>query len=44
MVANPQFINPFMDAAEIEVTGRDTGKLALGCRVLQPRRAGAPHP
>ena len=28
LVANPQFINPFMDAAEIEVTGRDTGKLA----------------
>jgi len=27
LVANPQFINPFMDAAEIEVTGRDTGKL-----------------
>ncbi|MCK1733733.1 beta-lactamase family protein [Bradyrhizobium sp. 138] len=28
LVANPQFNNPFMDAAEIEVTGRDTGKLA----------------
>ena len=28
LVANPQFSNPFMDAAEIEVTGRDTGKLA----------------
>lgn len=28
LVANPQFINPFMDAAEIEVTGRDTGKIA----------------
>lgn len=28
LVANPQFINPFMDAAEIEVTGRDIGKLA----------------
>jgi hypothetical protein len=28
MIANPQFNNPFMDAAEIEVTGRDTGKLA----------------
>ncbi|MGL9616832.1 serine hydrolase domain-containing protein [Bradyrhizobium sp. U531] len=27
LVANPQFINPFMDAGEIEVTGRDTGKL-----------------
>ncbi len=27
LVANPQFSNPFMDAAEIEVTGRDTGKL-----------------
>ncbi|AWM02008.1 serine hydrolase domain-containing protein [Bradyrhizobium amphicarpaeae] len=28
LVANPQFINPFMDAAEIEVTGRDTGNIA----------------
>jgi hypothetical protein len=28
LVANPQFNNPFMDAAEIEVTGRDIGKLA----------------
>ncbi|QQO17501.1 beta-lactamase family protein [Bradyrhizobium diazoefficiens] len=28
LVANPQLNNPFMDAAEIEVTGRDTGKLA----------------
>ncbi|QQO22722.1 beta-lactamase family protein [Bradyrhizobium diazoefficiens] len=28
LVANPQFTNPFMDAAEIEVTGRDIGKLA----------------
>ena len=28
LIANPQFNNPFMDAAEIEVTGRDTGKLA----------------
>jgi CubicO group peptidase (beta-lactamase class C family) len=27
VVANPQFNNPFMDAAEIEVTGRDTGKV-----------------
>lgn len=25
LVANPQFNNPFMDAGEIEVTGRDTG-------------------
>jgi hypothetical protein len=25
LVANPHFNNPFMDAAEIEVTGRDTG-------------------
>jgi CubicO group peptidase (beta-lactamase class C family) len=28
LVANPQFNNPFMDASEIEVTGRDSGKLA----------------
>ena len=28
LVANPQCSNPFMDAAEIEVTGRDTGKIA----------------
>jgi hypothetical protein len=28
LVANPQFNNPFMDAAEIEVTSRDAGKLA----------------
>ncbi|WP_441236912.1 serine hydrolase domain-containing protein [Bradyrhizobium sp. 930_D9_N1_4] len=28
LLANPQFNNPFMDAAEIEVTGRDTGELA----------------
>lgn len=27
MVANPQFNNPFMDAGEIEVTGRDTGRI-----------------
>jgi CubicO group peptidase (beta-lactamase class C family) len=27
LVANPQFNNPFMDAAEIEVTGRDTGNI-----------------
>ena len=27
LIANPQFNNPFMDAAEIEVTGRDAGKL-----------------
>ncbi|MBR0778597.1 beta-lactamase family protein [Bradyrhizobium diazoefficiens] len=28
LVANPQFNNPFVDAAEIEVTGRDRGKFA----------------
>ncbi|CCE03596.1 serine hydrolase domain-containing protein [Bradyrhizobium sp. STM 3809] len=27
MVANPGFINPFMDAPRIEVTGRDTGRI-----------------
>jgi hypothetical protein len=27
LVANPHFNNPFMDAAEIEVTGRDTGTI-----------------
>jgi CubicO group peptidase (beta-lactamase class C family) len=27
LVANPQFNNPFMDAGEIEVTGRDTGRI-----------------
>ena len=30
LVANPQLNNPFMDATEIEVTGRDTGKIAWG--------------
>jgi CubicO group peptidase (beta-lactamase class C family) len=29
IVANPNLINPFMAAAEIEVTGRDTGRIAL---------------
>jgi CubicO group peptidase (beta-lactamase class C family) len=29
VVANPQFGNPLMDAAEIEVTGRDTGRIKL---------------
>lgn len=28
LLANPQFNNPFMDCGEIDVTGRDTGKLA----------------
>lgn len=28
LVANPHFNNPFMDAAEIEVTGRDAGRVA----------------
>jgi CubicO group peptidase (beta-lactamase class C family) len=27
MVANPAFINPFIDAARIEPTGRDTGRI-----------------
>jgi CubicO group peptidase (beta-lactamase class C family) len=27
--ANPHFINPFADATEIEVTGRDKGRIAL---------------
>jgi CubicO group peptidase (beta-lactamase class C family) len=29
VVANPNFINPFMAATEIEVTGRDTGRISL---------------
>jgi CubicO group peptidase (beta-lactamase class C family) len=29
MVANPHLLNPFMDASEIEVTGRDTGRISL---------------
>jgi CubicO group peptidase (beta-lactamase class C family) len=29
MVANPHAFNPFMDATEIEVTGRDTGRISL---------------
>jgi hypothetical protein len=29
LVANPHFANPFMDATEIEVTGRDTGKISF---------------
>jgi CubicO group peptidase (beta-lactamase class C family) len=28
IAANPHLFNPFMDAAEIEVTGRDTGRIA----------------
>ncbi|MGJ4886994.1 serine hydrolase domain-containing protein [Bradyrhizobium sp. HKCCYLRH3099] len=28
MVANPSFINPFIDAPRIEVTGRDQGRIA----------------
>jgi CubicO group peptidase (beta-lactamase class C family) len=28
-VANPNFINPFLAAPEIEITGRDTGRIAL---------------
>jgi CubicO group peptidase (beta-lactamase class C family) len=28
IAANPHFSNPFMDAAEIEITGRDTGRIA----------------
>ncbi|MGD0188468.1 MAG: serine hydrolase domain-containing protein [Roseiarcus sp.] len=29
LVANPQALNPFLDATEIKVTGRDTGRIAL---------------
>ncbi|WP_158814825.1 serine hydrolase [Methylocapsa sp. S129] len=29
LAASPHFINPFMDATEIEVTGRDKGRIAL---------------
>jgi CubicO group peptidase (beta-lactamase class C family) len=29
MVGNPQMSNPFMDATEIEVTGRDNGRISL---------------
>jgi CubicO group peptidase (beta-lactamase class C family) len=29
LAANPQLLNPLLDAAEIEVTGRDTGQIAL---------------
>jgi hypothetical protein len=29
VVGNPQMANPFMDATEIEVTGRDTGRMSL---------------
>ena len=29
VVANPHLANPFVDATEIEVTGRDTGRIAL---------------
>ena len=27
LAANPHFVNPFMDAAEIEISGRDTGRI-----------------
>ena len=30
IAANPYAFNPFMDASEIEVTGRDTGRVRLG--------------
>jgi len=30
IAANPYAFNPFMDASEIEVTGRDNGRVALG--------------
>ena len=29
MVANPHLLNPFLDASEIEVTGRDAGRISL---------------
>ena len=29
MVANPHLLNPFMDATEVEVTGRDSGRISL---------------
>jgi CubicO group peptidase (beta-lactamase class C family) len=29
LVGNPHAFNPFMDASEIEVTGRDTGRISL---------------
>jgi CubicO group peptidase (beta-lactamase class C family) len=29
IVANPHLLNPFMDATEIEVSGRDTGRISL---------------
>lgn len=29
MAANPQLLNPMLDATEIEVTGRDTGRISL---------------
>ena len=35
VVANPLAINPFMAATEIEITGRDTGRVVAGDRVMQ---------
>ena len=29
IAANPHLLNPFLDATEIEVTGRDTGRISL---------------
>jgi hypothetical protein len=29
VVSNPHLLNPFMDATEIEVSGRDTGRISL---------------
>jgi hypothetical protein len=29
LVGNPHATNPFLDATEIEVTGRDTGRISL---------------
>ena len=43
IVANPNFINPFMAATEIEVTGRDIGRISLATGYASHGEAGAPN-
>ena len=41
LMAGPGFFNPLIDASEIAITGRNTGRIALANGYRQPRRAGA---
>ena len=44
LVANPHVLNPFMDATEIEVAGRDIGRISLATGYASHGQAGTPHP